>query len=87
MATRVRPALRADVERIQQIATQNSSAAQWSAKHYEEIFVEKSKLHLVLVLEEGERIQGFILGRLAGDQWEIENIAVDGALHRQGYGS
>ena len=87
MATRLRPALRADVERIQQIATENSSAAHWSAKHYEEVFAEKSKLHLVLVLEQAERIQGFIVGRLAGDQWEIENIAVDNALHRQGYGS
>jgi ribosomal-protein-alanine N-acetyltransferase len=87
MAAKVRPGVRADMERIQQIATQNSSAAQWSAKHYEEVFSEKSKLHLVLALEEGERIHGFLIGRLAGDQWEIENIAVDGALQRQGYGS
>jgi ribosomal-protein-alanine N-acetyltransferase len=87
MTARFRPALPADMERIQQIATENSSAAHWSAKHYEEVFAEKSKLHLVLVLEEGERIHGFIIGRLAGDQWEIENIAVDAALQRRGYGS
>ncbi|HEX5433789.1 MAG TPA: ribosomal protein S18-alanine N-acetyltransferase [Candidatus Angelobacter sp.] len=86
MAAKLRPGVRADMERIQQIATQNSSAGQWSAKHYEEVFAEKSKLHLVLVLEEGERIQGFIVGRLAGDQWEIENIAIDCELHRQGLG-
>lgn len=87
MTAKVRPGVIADMERIQQIARENSSAAQWSEKHYQEVFAEKSKLHLVLVLEEGERVQGFIVGRLAGDQWEIENIAVDGALQRQGYGS
>src|SRR5690242_8746055 len=87
MPTRVRPALPADMERIQKIASQNSSAAQWSEKQYEKLFAERSGLHLVLVAEEGERVQGFVIGRLAGDQWEIENIAVDRALQRNGLGS
>jgi ribosomal-protein-alanine N-acetyltransferase len=87
MVTTVRLALRADMERIQEIAGQNSSAAQWSEKHYGRLFAEQSNLHLVLVVAEGEQVQGFIIGRLAGDQWEIENIAVDPALQRGGLGS
>ena len=87
MATTVRLALRADMERILEIAGQNSSAAQWSEKHYGRLFAEQSNLHLALVVAEGEQVQGFIIGRLAGDQWEIENIAVDPALQRGGLGS
>ncbi len=88
MSATVRHAVPADMERIQQIAKESSSAAQWSEKQYERLFVGRSGLlHLVMVLEESERVQGFIVGRLAADQWEIENIAVARGLQRQGFGS
>jgi [ribosomal protein S18]-alanine N-acetyltransferase len=87
MPATVRHALAADVERIQQIAGESSSAAQWSEKQYERLFAEHSGLLIVLVLEKDHQVQGFIVARLAGDQWEIENIAVARALQRRGLAS
>jgi ribosomal-protein-alanine N-acetyltransferase len=87
MSATVRHAVPADMECIQQIAKENSSAAQWSEKQYERLFAERSGLHLLLVLEETEQVRGFIVGRLAADQWEIENIAVARGFERHGFGS
>ncbi len=83
----VRPAVHTDLERVREIAGRNSSAAQWSAKQYENFLAKKDEQHVVLVIAIEEQIQGFIVARLAGDQWEIENIAVDPGVQHKGLGS
>lgn len=40
-----------------------------------------------LVVEQDGQVVGFIVGRHALDEWEIENIAVNGAARRCGLGS
>jgi [ribosomal protein S18]-alanine N-acetyltransferase len=82
----VRRAVPADLTRVQEIAAANSAAAQWSDKQYDTIFAERGEQNLVLVIE-NEQVEGFIVARLAGDQWEIENIAIDPEVQRQGKGS
>ena len=82
----VRPASAADLPRMLEIAPATSGAAQWSLSQYEKM-CEPSPGRMLLVLSDGEQVQGFIAGAQAGDDWEIENIAVAPPLQRRGLGS
>jgi [ribosomal protein S18]-alanine N-acetyltransferase len=81
---RVRRAGAADVPQMIEIAGRSATAAQWSDRQYEQVF---SSDRLVLVIEEKDQIAGFIAGRGAASEWEIENLAVTGAARRRGLGS
>jgi ribosomal-protein-alanine N-acetyltransferase len=81
---RVRHATAADLSRMMEIAGHAVTAAQWSQKQYEQMF---SSERLVLVIAEDDQVLGFVAGRGAAGEWEIENIAVTGAARRRGLGS
>ena len=40
-----------------------------------------------MVIQEDSAVVGFVVGRGAAGEWEIENIAVTGAARRRGLGS
>lgn len=97
MGAVVRSAVPADLERVLAIARNCGTPAQWPEKEYTRIFTPDphgghrmdplgAYSRLVLVIGEEQQVQGFIIGRLAGDQWEIENIAVERNLQRRGLG-
>jgi [ribosomal protein S18]-alanine N-acetyltransferase len=87
MTVAVRPAVPADLERVAEIAAQSSAGAQWPRKEYERaLSPDYARYRLVLVISVSERVQGFIIGRLAGDEWEIENIAIEVQRQRRGLG-
>lgn len=89
MTVVVRPAMPADLERVLAIARDCGTPAQWPEKEYKKIFApgpHGGPNRLVLVIGDEQQVQGFIIGRLAGDQWEIENIAVDRDAQRRGLG-
>ena len=81
---RVRPATHDDLPRIREIAQRSVTAAQWSPRHYEQVF---SPGRLALVIEKDAQVMGFIVGRAVNEEWEIENIAVTGDARRRGLGS
>lgn len=80
----VRPATAADLLRMMEIARHSATAAQWSQHQYERAF---SSGRVVMVVEEDSMVLGFIVGRGAAGEWEIENVAVTGAARRRGLGS
>ncbi|MGE5323776.1 MAG: ribosomal protein S18-alanine N-acetyltransferase [Actinomycetota bacterium] len=82
----VRQAVAADLARVLEIARATSGAAQWTFSQYEKM-AEPAPDRLLLVLHDGRQAQGFIAGARAGDDWEIENIAVDLPFQRRGLGS
>jgi len=82
--TRIRRAGAADVAHMIEIARRSTAAAQWSERQYEQMF---SPDRLVLVIEEDDQIAGFIAGRGAAGEWEIENLAVAATARRRGLGS
>jgi ribosomal-protein-alanine N-acetyltransferase len=88
---RVRPAEAADLPRIVEIASHSATAAQWNQTEYEKLFDPTStgaeQPRTALVVEQDESVVGFIVGREANDEWEVENIAVTGAARRCGLGS
>lgn len=83
----VRPTVPADLRRVLEIARATSGAAQWSLSHYQKMCEPSSERIFLVLHDEQQQVQGFIAGALAGDDWEIENIAVDLSLQRRGQGS
>jgi ribosomal-protein-alanine acetyltransferase len=99
---RVRSAEPADLPRLVEIASHSATAAQWNQSEYLKLFstdepeaqpqVEagpktQTQPRTTLVVEQDGSVVGFIVGRQADDEWEIENIAVTGAARRCGLGS
>ena len=71
-----------------------ATAAHWPAKHYESLFKPSGAGRVALVIEEQEkapqaeyRMQGFVVARAVGTEWEIENIAIAGQARRRGLGT
>jgi ribosomal-protein-alanine N-acetyltransferase len=90
----VRPAEASDLPRLVEIAAHSATAAQWNPAEYQKLFLSDSALDLdqtqprtALVVEQDGSVAGFIVGRQAEDEWEIENIAVTGSARRYGLGS
>jgi ribosomal-protein-alanine N-acetyltransferase len=82
---RIRLATPADTPTMMMLAKLAATAAQWSAEQYLAVFAGESRV--ALVLEEEAGVQGFIAGRVVGEEWEIENIAVAGPVRRRGLGT
>lgn len=86
---RVRPARSEDVPRMIEIARHSATAALWRQDAYTSLFAaERAPAYVGLVVEEHGRVMGFLVGReVAGGEWEVENIAINGDARRRGLGS
>ena len=86
---RVRPARSEDVPRMMEIARHSATAALWNQDSYVRLFAaERSPAYVGLVVEEAERVVGFLVAReVARGEWEVENVAVNGDARRRGLGS
>jgi ribosomal-protein-alanine N-acetyltransferase len=88
MERNLRRARAEDLPRVMAIAAECSTAAQWSCEQYERLLTAESReasVFLVITNEEG--VSGFLVGRLAADEWEISNIAIEPGRQRTGLGS
>lgn len=88
----IRAATPDDLPQIIALARASESAAQWDASHYESIFenhTDNASLQqshrIALVLEDAGTVKGFVIARVAADQCELENIAVEAASRRSGF--
>ena len=80
----VRAAIPADLPDLLAIDRASPAAAHWSEAEYQRLFTEDTG-HITLVIEE-DYVQGFVVGRDLGPEWEIVNIAVAEAVRRRGLG-
>jgi len=62
------------------------TASHWSEAQYRRALIEEEN-RLVLALEQTSGMQGFLVARFIGKEWEIENLAVAGPARRRGLGS
>jgi [ribosomal protein S18]-alanine N-acetyltransferase len=81
----IRAATAADVPAMMALERHAVTAAHWVESDYQRLFTPASG-RLLLVLEEAE-VEGFIVARGMGTEWEIENIAVAGPARRLGLGA
>jgi [ribosomal protein S18]-alanine N-acetyltransferase len=90
----VRRATAADVNVMMDLERQSPSAAHWSPQQYEDLFVatsgeEQSQRSAWIVEEEGEEpeLLAFLIAHRIDAEWELENIAVAGAVRGRGVGT
>ena len=55
-----------------------ATAAHWSAEQYEALFCASNPERVALIMMEESELQGLVIARVVGDEWEIENIAIAG---------
>lgn len=77
---KIRRATAFDVPAIMRIEQQSPGASHWSPAEYERIL----SAGLVLVVETGKAIAGFLCAKQAASEWELENIAVAPEFQQRG---
>lgn len=87
MKLSIRPATVADLPAMMSLEKHSATAAHWSAEQYADLFGGSSPGRVALTVLEDSRVQGFVIARVLGDEWEIENIAVAGPARRRGLGT
>jgi ribosomal-protein-alanine N-acetyltransferase len=73
-----------DAEGVFEICCQSPRAAQWPKESYDQAH---SSGQIVLIAELKGQVCGFLVVRIAGDEAEILNTAVDPAYRRKGIGT
>lgn len=80
----LRPATSADLSALLAIERGAPTAAHWSEADYERLVSEAGRITMVI---EDRYVQGFIVARTLGPEWEIENIIVDCQARSRGLGA
>jgi len=79
----VRPATPADLPALLALDRGAPTAAHWSESDYQRLLSEAGRVTLVI---EDRYVQGFVVARGLGPEWEIENIAIANSGQRRGLG-
>ncbi len=92
MKLSIRSATSADLPAMMALEKRAATAAHWSVEQYEALFRAASPGRLALIIQEETQqkeaqVQGFIIARGVGVEWEIENIAIAGPARRRGLGT
>ena len=90
MKLSIRPAESTDLLAMLAIEKHAATAAHWSIEQYEALFRASGQIALIVQEEtqqEKAQVQGFIIARAIGVEWEIENIALAGPARRRGLGT
>jgi ribosomal-protein-alanine N-acetyltransferase len=82
---RVRPATPADIPALLALERRAPTAAHWSETDYQQLFIESSG-RVALVIGEVV-VQGFVIGRDLGPEWELENVVVASSAQGRGLGT
>jgi ribosomal-protein-alanine N-acetyltransferase len=83
----IRPATAADIPTLMAVEKHAVTAAHWSRPQYEAVLTQPHPRRIALVLEEETTVQGFVVARAVGAEWELENIAIAGPARRRGLGT
>jgi [ribosomal protein S18]-alanine N-acetyltransferase len=84
MKASIRAAAVGDLPGMMALEKHAATAAHWSAAQYEELFRGSSRVALIM---EEAGLQGFVIARVVGGEWEIENIAIADPARRRGLGT
>jgi ribosomal-protein-alanine N-acetyltransferase len=85
----IRKATPEDIAVIRKLERDSETAAHWGEREYDALFAAEAPRRLALLAaeERSAPILGFAIARCADDEWEIENVVVEGERRRQGVGS
>ena len=98
----IRAATAADISAILALERTSATAAHYSEGQYSQAIQQGLKSspagrpvsgretegenRLALVVEEDSQVKGFLIGRVLGDEWEIENVVVAEKARKRGFG-
>jgi ribosomal-protein-alanine N-acetyltransferase len=83
----IRPATINHLPAMLAIEKHAATAAHWSAAQYEMVFQPSTPPRVALIIQEEACVQGFVVARVVGEEWEIENIAVSSPARKRGLGT
>jgi len=99
----IRPAIAADLAAILALEKTSVTAAHYSQEQYGKMIEQGLKFsaatrpwssgdtegqdRLALVMEEDSQVQGFLIGRGLGTEWEIENVVIAEDARKRGFGA
>jgi ribosomal-protein-alanine N-acetyltransferase len=83
----IRPAAVNDLPDMMAIEKHAATAAHWSSAQYKTLFHPSLPPRVALIIQEEACVQGFVVARVVGEEWEIENIAVAGPARKRGLGT
>jgi ribosomal-protein-alanine N-acetyltransferase len=81
----IRLATSADLSALRRIEAQAPTTAHWNDNEYERIFAGDPP-RLALVIDD-DTVQGFLIAKQVGVEWELENIVVAAGAQRRGLAS
>src|ERR1700720_2382200 len=84
---RIRHAAAADIPAMMTLEQSAATAAHWSDPQYRVAFSSEGPSRVVLLIEDAGSLQGFIVGRVLDQEWEVENIVVAASARRTGLGT
>ena len=87
MKLSIRAATVADLPAMMSLEKRAATAAHWSAEQYQALFSGSNPGRVALIMIEESTLQGLVIARVVGDEWEIENIAIAGPARRRGLGT
>jgi len=83
----IRPATATDLPAMMALEKRAATAAHWSGEQYQALFRGSDPGRVALVIQEESGLLGFVMARVLGEEWEIENIAIAGPARRRGLGT
>jgi ribosomal-protein-alanine acetyltransferase len=84
----IRSATPADIPAIISLEQRSAKAAHWNRERYESLCSASSQRTILVVEEESNgNLQGFLVARDIGREWELENIVVSDESQRRGLGT
>jgi len=87
MSMKIRCATPDDTPAMVALERHAVTAAHWDRQSYASLFAGAGAERLPLVIETEAGIQGFLVARAVGPEWEIENIAIAAPARRHGLGT
>jgi ribosomal-protein-alanine N-acetyltransferase len=82
----IRRATAVDIPALLSLEQLALTAAHWPEAQYEAALSAETPARTVLIAEDESGMVGFIVGKAAGGELEIENLAVAGSAQRKGVG-
>ena len=83
----IRSATPDDLSSLMAVEKDAATAAHWSLEQYQSACSESGPQRILLVIEADGTIQGFLVARAVGHEWEVENLAIAAAVRRRGRGA
>jgi [ribosomal protein S18]-alanine N-acetyltransferase len=83
----IRPATPSDIPAILHLERETETAAHWPEDQYRRALTAEGPERLTLLIGNDPQLTGFLVARVSGPEWELENIVIATNAQRCGLGT